>query len=198
MTMTRQAQLDGNSIWRKPVRELILNLVYDGPNSGPISVNISVRFDLVQPNHQVVDQMDLFLKCPFQSTKMADDQSSMVAVQSKMADNGAAPESKMAADTSATPESHVKLFAVELQFYAVLVPDMQGNGLFCVQNLGSLVYSNLQIRFFENEIEKCVWKVICLFAIFHGAVQILKQLRVRNTWTWSLNTNNEVRKFVKT
>ncbi len=87
--------------------------MYDGPNVGPISINLSVRFDLVQQNSQI-EKMALFLKLPFQSAKKGDPSANTLQV------------SKMAADTSAALESHIMLFSVELQFYTVLVPDMRG------------------------------------------------------------------------
>jgi hypothetical protein len=102
--------------------------VYDGPNVGPISVNLSVRFDLIQQNSQI-EKMALFLKLPFQSAKKGDPSATTLQV------------SKMAADTSAALESHIKLFSVELQFYAVLVPDMRGT-LLSVIFLISINFSN--------------------------------------------------------
>ena len=81
------------------VRPTVDPQVYDGPNVGPISLNLSVRFELANQSSQEPEQMALFFKLPTQTNMAA---------------------------TSATPESHVKLFAAELQFYAVLFPDMRG------------------------------------------------------------------------
>jgi hypothetical protein len=112
-----------------PATEIIILLtVYDGPNVGPISINLSVRFDLIQQNSQI-EKMALFLKLPFQSAKKGDPSATTL------------PVSKMAADTSAALESHIKLFSVELQFYSVLVPDMRGT-LLSVIFLISINFSN--------------------------------------------------------
>jgi hypothetical protein len=74
--------------------------------------------------------MALFVKLPIQAKMAAANESAVLAPEIR--DNNTCRQgssdhlANMAAVPATTPDSHVKLFAVEIQFYALLFPDMRG------------------------------------------------------------------------